>query len=80
MGAATHEQRVHDVVTPQVAATLAAAIVAYNTKNAADERLINEPVELRDRAPRGLRSSPILRDLRRSYHHRRKRLRPKHRR
>ncbi|VTR97101.1 sodium:proton antiporter : Sodium/hydrogen exchanger OS=Cyanothece sp. (strain PCC 8801) GN=PCC8801_1707 PE=4 SV=1: Na_H_Exchanger [Gemmata massiliana] len=29
---------------PQVAATLAAALVAYNTKNAADERLIGEPV------------------------------------
>ena len=29
---------------PQVAATLAAAIVAYNTKNAAGERLIGEPM------------------------------------
>jgi Kef-type K+ transport system membrane component KefB len=29
---------------PQVAATLAAALVAYNTKNAAGERLIEEPV------------------------------------
>jgi uncharacterized membrane protein YfcA len=29
---------------PQVAATLAAALVAYNTTNAAGERLIGEPV------------------------------------
>jgi Kef-type K+ transport system membrane component KefB len=29
---------------PQVAATLAAALVAYNTTNSADERLIGEPV------------------------------------
>jgi hypothetical protein len=29
---------------PQVAATLAAALVAYNTMNAAGERLIGEPV------------------------------------
>ena len=29
---------------PQVAATLAAALVAYNTTNASGERLIGEPV------------------------------------
>ena len=29
---------------PQVAATLAAAVVAYNAKNAAGVRLIDEPV------------------------------------
>jgi hypothetical protein len=29
---------------PQVAATLAAALVAYNSKNAAGVRLIDEPV------------------------------------
>ena len=42
--AAADRQLMYGLTIPQVAATLAVALVAYSTRNAAGQRLIDEPV------------------------------------